>query len=117
MGQRLLIPTKEEIVPPSTNIYIVVAGDTLWSISKRFNTTVNDIKRVNNLTSDILSIGQRLIIPSTSSNNLTYIVVAGDTLWNISRRFNTTVSDIKRLNNLTSDILSIGQQLIIPINQ
>ena len=99
------------------NVYTVQSGDTLYSIARRFNTTVDEIKRLNNLTSDILSIGQQLIIPTTSSSgsgNQIYTVQSGDTLYSIARRFNTTVSDIIRLNNLTSDILSIGQQLIIP---
>ena len=94
------------------NIYTVVSGDTLYSIARRYNTTVDEIKRLNNLTSNILQIGQQLIIPSTTNDNI-YTVVSGDTLYSIARRYNTTVDEIKRLNNLTSNILQIGQQLII----
>lgn len=102
-----------------TSYHIVQAGDTLWNLAKRYNTTVEELKRLNNLTSDMLSIGQKLIVPSTTgegepSNNIVYTVQRGDTLWNLSIRFNTTVDAIKRYNNLTSDMLSIGQQLIIP---
>ena len=116
IGQQLIIPTTGSS-GSNNQIYTVQSGDTLYSIARRFNTTVDEIKRLNNLTSDILSIGQQLIIPATGSsgsNNQIYTVQSGDTLYSIARRFNTTVDAIKRLNNLTSDILSIGQQLIIP---
>ena len=100
--------------------YIVRPGDTLWSIASKFNTTVDEIKRLNNLTSNNLSIGQQLFIPGNNitptppSGNIVYIVKLGDTLWNIASKFNTTVDNIKRLNNLTNNNLSIGQQLFIP---
>ena len=114
IGQQLIIPTTNS--GTGNQIYTVQSGDTLYSIARRFDTTVNDIKRLNNLTSDIISIGQQLIIPTTNSGtgNQIYTVQSGDTLYSIARRFDTTVNDIKRLNNLTSDIISIGQQLIIP---
>ena len=97
--------------------YTVVAGDTLYNISKRFNISVDDIKRLNNLNSNLLSIGQILKISSgsnTNSNNyINYIVVKGDSLYAIARKYNTTVDEIKRLNNLSSNLLSIGQILKI----
>lgn len=115
IGQTLLIPkTNGNITPPNYLTYTVIAGDTLWALARRFNTTVNAIKSLNNLTSDQLSIGQQLKIPSGTQNVITYTVVAGDNLWRIALRFNTTVDAIKQLNNLTSDRLSIGQQLRIP---
>ena len=88
----------------------------MWNIANRFNTTVDEIKRLNNLTSNMLSIGQTLKIPSTTSSNnyINYTVKSGDSLWNIARKYNTTVDAIKSLNNLTSDNLSIGQTLRIP---
>lgn len=94
--------------------YTVVSGDTLYSIAKRFNTTVDAIKELNNLTSNTLSIGQILRIPAVSEESITYTVVGGDTLYSIARKYNTTVDAIKQLNNLTSNTLSIGQILIIP---
>ena len=126
IGQELIIPEKDVIVVPPTitpdnnqNTYTVSSGDSLYSIARRFNTTVDEIKRLNNLTNNNLSIGQVLRIPSsnndTSNNNVTtYTVSSGDSLYSIARRFNTTVDNIKKLNNLTNNNLSIGQVLRIP---
>ena len=63
----------------------------------------------NNLKSNLLSIGQVLKIPGISDR--TYTVVAGDSLWSIARKFNTTVDNLRAKNNLKSDLLSIGQVL------
>lgn len=103
-------------------IHIVQPGDTLWSISRKYNTTVEEIMRLNNLNSTLITVGQELIVPGSgevtpSPENIVYTVQKGDTLWSISRRFNTTVDTIKSYNNLTSNALSIGQKLIIPSTQ
>ncbi len=104
----------EEYEAPSSNItYTVQKGDNLYSIAEKYNTTVNEIKSLNNLTSNNLSIGQQLRIPTNASGNITYTVQKGDNLYSIARKYNTTVNEIKRKNNLTSNNLSIGQQLII----
>lgn len=120
IGQELIIPSSSMTVEDS-EIYTVVSGDSLYKIANKFNTTVDEIKRLNNLTSNTLSIGQKLIIKqndnnNNNTNNETYTVVAGDSLYKIANKFNTTVDEIKRLNNLTSNNLSIGQQLIIKQN-
>ncbi len=89
----------------------------MYQIARKYNTTVDELKRLNNLTSNLLSIGQVLKIPSepiSDEENIIYTVVAGDNLYQIARRYNTSVSAIKDANNLISDSLSIGQKLIIP---
>ena len=100
----------------SNNTYTVKAGDSLWNIANKYGVTVNELKSLNNLTSDSLSIGQVLKIPSSSSNNFsnTYTVKAGDSLWNIANKYGITVDELKNLNNLTSNTLSIGQVLKVP---
>ncbi len=103
--------------------YVVNKGDTLWSIARKYNTTVEDIKRLNDLTSNIISIGQVLKIPSDSyiqsddNSYITYMVRYGDTLWKIAQIYNTTVEEIMRLNNMDSSFLSVGQLLKIPVNK
>lgn len=101
--------------------YIVEKGDTLYSISRRFNIPVDEIKRLNNLTSNILTIGQKLYFTENNSNETIYIVETNDTLYSISRKFNISVEEIKKLNNLDSNNIYKGQELIIiekeePIN-
>ena len=95
--------------------YTVRSGDTLWILAQRYGTTVNEIRSLNGLTSDILRIGQVLRIPTPASYPyFEYTVRSGDTLWVLAQRFGTTVAAIKSLNGLTSDLLSIGQVLLIP---
>ena len=73
---------------------------------------------MNNLSSNTLSIGQILKIPSQNEERyFDYVVSSGDTLYAIARRYNTSVDQIKSINNLTSNTLSVGQVLKIPINQ
>jgi len=113
IGQTLVIPSTN--VPGQTEItYVVKKGDSLWLIANKYDTTIDKIKSTNNLSSNTLSIGQTLIIPSTSSFT-NYTVQKGDSLWVIANKYNTTVDNIKKLNNLTSNNLSIGQKLLLPI--
>lgn len=103
--------------PDSSAIrYVVKAGDSLWLIAQKYDTTVDAIKRLNGLTSDMLSIGQILMIPSDQPPAyITYTVQAGDSLWLIANRYGTTVEAIKNLNGLTGNALDIGQVLKIPV--
>ena len=105
--------------PKEDNTYIVKSGDTLYSIAKKFNIKVDNLKEANNLTSNMLSLNQKLIIPKISNKEdyLLYTVKKGDNLYNIANSYNTTVSDIMSLNNLSSNILSIGQTLKIPLKE
>ena len=71
---------------PTSNIdmgvYVVKAGDNLYSIAQKYNTTVSEIKRLNGLTSNELSIGQRIKVPVISKDSTNYYTVkAGDTLF------------------------------------
>lgn len=120
IGEVLRIPTKE-IYEEEENIYIVKKGDSLYSIANKYNTTVEELKRINNLTSNILSIGQVLKLPSDKESNIekeentiSYTVQKGDSLYSIARKYDTTIDRIKDLNNLTTNLLSIGQVLLIP---
>ncbi len=109
IGEYLKI-NKDTLEP---NIYIVQKGDTLYSIARKYNTTVDNLKNINNLTSNTLSIGQNLVIPSNSLEKIIYTVQKGDTLYSIAKKYNTSVDKIKNINKLITNILSIGQKLII----
>lgn len=116
IGQVLKIP-KKTIPEESSFIYTVKAGDTLYKIAQNYNTTVDKLKEINNLTSNDLKIGQSLSIPSGLVNFDEYNVQKGDSLYSIAKKFNTTVDKIKELNNLTNNILTVGQILKIPTEE
>ena len=126
IGQSIIIPETTSIVTPSEDeiinegsVYVVEKGDTLYSIAKKFNTTVDKLRNTNSITGDILTIGMNLLIPS-DNNNLEDIIIhkvtSGDSLWSLANKYNTTVNDIKQLNNLVSDLLIIGQELQVKRN-
>lgn len=114
IGQMLKVPVKIVDVG-DTDIYQVKEGDTLYSIANKYNISVNELKAINKLDSDILSIGQILNVPSGLSLVNTYIVTKGDTLYSVAKKFDTTIDEIKKLNNLDNNMLSVGQKLLIPI--
>ena len=102
--------------PNTSEQYTVQRGDTLYSISQKFNIPVNKLKEINNLNTNTILPGQILIIKEnvTPPQPTTYKVQKGDTLYSISQKFNTTVDEIKRLNNITSNNIYINQELYIP---
>ena len=120
IGQTLRIPIENE--DSSSSTYVVKSGDNLYSIARQFNTTVDAIKTLNNLTTNTLLVGQRLTIPgeveedtTTDVDYINYIVKSGDSLYAIARNYGITVNQIKEFNDLTSNNLSVGQTLRIPV--
>ncbi|MFK2825706.1 LysM peptidoglycan-binding domain-containing protein [Bacillus sp. B190/17] len=120
------------VINAPSGIHIVQSGDNLWSLSKKFGVTVDKIKKDNQLKSDALKIGQKLIItkqagtsakpapdkktdnpPAKGSSVVTYIVKSGDTLWNTGKKYGVPFEKIMKDNHLKSDRLTIGQKLLI----
>ncbi len=113
--------------------YTVKAGDNLWNIANKYNTSVESIRSANNLQNNALRIGDKLIIPTSNSSNdsgqqtvnksaagytasakqETYYVQAGDSLWKIATLHGMTIAQLKALNNNCQENLSIGQKLIV----
>ena len=110
--------TKPGITVNDQDTYTVKKGDTLYSISKNQNIPIDTIIKLNNLTSSNLEIGQQLKLKSdsnNSSNKNQYIVQRGDTLYSLALKYNTTVDKLRKLNNLNTNTLTIGQILVLPI--
>lgn len=120
--------SKPESKPSATESqsYTVKRGDTLFHIARVYKMTVRELKELNGLQSDLIVVGQNLQVktetvtipkpevkPSqpTTSTATTYIVKRGDTLSHIARAHNMTVSALKTLNNLKSDLIFVNQQL------
>ena len=125
VGQRLIVGIKKKAKIPTrkTIYYIVKKGDTLEKIARRYGITIKQLKKWNNLRSDKIYIGQRLIVrikketPSITSELIYYRVRRGDTLGRIARRYGTTVRQLKRWNKLRSDRIYVGQRLIVGIKE
>ena len=97
-------------------------GDTLWGLSKQYNTTVEQLKEWNGLSGDTIYANHTLSIsaenPDTEATTEqvtdgSYIVAKGDSLWSISKKFGISVSTLKSWNGLTSDIIYTNQNLIV----
>jgi 3D (Asp-Asp-Asp) domain-containing protein/LysM repeat protein len=87
----------------------VKKGDTLWGLSRVHNTSVENIQKLNHLTTDLIHPGDELtILPERH-----YTVVQGDNLWDIAKEHNVSVSQIKEWNNLITDLIHPGLDLII----
>lgn len=115
IGQQLIIPIQNVNENNNYITYIIKANDNLYTIANTYNTTVNAIKNLNHLSSNLLSIGQSLKIPINESIPIeeyqTYIVKSSDNLYTIAKEFGMTVNELIQLNNLNSNLLSIGQVL------
>ena len=112
IGDQLLIPVNNNY--NKNNIqYIIRPGDTLYTIAKRYNTSVDEIKKINNFSNNMLKIGDIILIPNTI-NYKPYVIRTNDNLESIAIRFNTTVDEIMRINNLLTDDVTIGQIILIP---
>ena len=128
------IPAKNRV---SWRNYVVKSGDSLNSISRRFSTTPKVLQQVNNLNSDLIRIGQRLLIPSASKGSDAYVLSAsqrldrkqsrerdgskvrytvrkGDTFWDIAREHRVSVREVAAWNGMApGDPLMPGKELVI----
>ena len=97
-------------------IYTFRYGDTLEGIASLYNTTVDELKKLNGFNLDGISIGNQLVVPNIGRDALkTYIVITGDTLYDIARRNNVDVNTILLLNGLNkNDFLYPGQEIVLP---
>lgn len=112
-------------LPPedSGKMHTVASNETLFSISKRYGLTVTQLKELNGLSNNNIKLGQNLLVdkkpaqivqagyPTKVFPGKTHKVEKGDTLFNISKRYGLTVNELKEMNGLTSESISLGQDL------
>ena len=124
------------VAGPSFETYTVKKGDNLWTIARRYNVSLNELYAANGLdTTSILSIGQELQIPvegstatvtapspdtyqptSFNQGSTEYMVKRGDSLSKIANQFDTSVRAIKAANGLSSDLIRVGDKLVVPVS-
>jgi LysM repeat protein len=92
--------------------HIVQTGETLWSISKEFQTTVQAIREQNNLHTNQINVGQTLTITEKIEKNV-YEVKQGDTLTSISKKVNISLNKLQEMNHLVGDVIKPQQILIL----
>lgn len=114
-GKQLMVANPDLLMGQSVQgrSYLVQPGDALWKISQKMNVPVSDIKAWNNLKSDEIDVGQRLVMEPPFK---TCTVVSGDSLWLIAQRYKTTEAAIKAANGMASDMLYVNQVLKIPVS-
>jgi LysM repeat protein len=114
--------------PPAQTTYIVQPGDNLFRIALRYGATVDALKAANNLTGNIIYVGQTLVIPGQAAPAPTqpppsqsgastshYSVQPGDNLYRIALRYGTTVDALARANNIVNpSLIRVGQVLVVP---
>jgi len=123
VGQILKIPSKSGTNPNNLFLYTVVSGDSLYKIARKYNTTVDEIIKLNNLKSTSLKIGDVIRIPEMYTPEdqmimpeyINYTVKRGDNLYNIARNYNIDINILKKDNGLTNNLLNIGQILRIRV--
>jgi membrane-bound lytic murein transglycosylase D len=126
------IASLPQYIPPDvvTDRHTVRPGDTLGAIARRYRTSVDAIKRLNGLRSNLIRVGQVLRVPSRGGvetappvpaakpgETVTHVVRNGDNLFQIAKAYGTTVEKIKADNGLVSDIIAVGQKLVIQAGQ
>ena len=124
------------VAGPSFETYTVKKGDNLWTIARRSNVSLNELYAANGLdTTSILSIGQQLQIPvegstatvtapspdtyqptSFNQGSTEYMVKRGESLSKIANQFDTSVRAIKAANGLSSDLIRVGDKLVVPVS-
>lgn len=100
----------------NSNFHIVASGETLYSLSRQYNLSLNELKSKNNLNTNLIKVGQKLRVSSFGISNEVdnisiWTVLKGDTIFSISRKSGTSVEAIKQLNGLTNNTIIIGQIL------
>jgi LysM repeat protein len=128
IGQKVLVPIIKMEIPVGAEVHKVQSSETLFSISRKYNVKVDDLKKWNDLRDNNISLGQELIVKqgdqpaandkgsnenSAETNRMTHVVKQSETLYGISRIYKVSMNDLRDWNNLSSNDLNIGQVLFV----
>ncbi|PZD95594.1 hypothetical protein DNH61_13800 [Paenibacillus sambharensis] len=108
-AKRAILQTKSALLSVSSPFHIVGAGESLWRISQLYNTSIDALRKANNLPGDLIQQGQQLVIPRAF-----HTVSSGESLWIIARNYGVSVHALAAANRLASDKISPGGRLVIP---
>lgn len=95
----------------ATRCHLVEKGDTLLAIARRYSVSVSELRKLNDLDSSLLRIGQKLLLRHTNPGS--YTVRKGDNLYKIAKRFDVSLEELREINDLDSDLLRPGQQILL----
>lgn len=137
IGEEELVKPKPIVKEPTTAkplTHVVTSGETLFSISKKYDVSVSQIKEWNNIAGNSINLGQKLVVSNKKTSNVvigkesateakkpvsnsgstsSHTVTRGETLYSISRKYNVSVNDIKKWNNMADNEIMVGSKIII----
>jgi peptidoglycan DL-endopeptidase LytE len=93
------------------SFHIVKKGDTLSSLARKYSLSVGELKKINNLTSDMVKTGQKLLVKEGAPK--TYTVKKGDTIYGIARRFHKDEWELIEINNIDAGLLHPGRMILL----
>lgn len=105
---------KQIKVPSSTHWHTVKHGEYLGQIAQQYDVTIASIRKANTLSSNTLFVGQKLKINNAKTIKKKHKVKRGEYLEKIANNYDVSIDSIRRINQLRSDKISVGQTLIIP---
>ena len=104
-----------DVMTNTSDFHMVKEGENLYLLAKRYNTSLGQLKSANDLETTLIKVGETLRVRNFESleepSIIVWVVSKGDTLYNIAKRNNTTVDDIKNGNSLSNNLIKIGQKL------
>lgn len=116
-GMKLIITEDSEEEEDTQFEYVVKKGDSLYSISRKFNVGLDLLRQLNNINGKNIYPGQRLQLKPTSLDEAAHVVRSGDTLSEIARKYNIKISTLKKLNGIRGSKILVGQKLRIKASQ